>query len=106
MATIESTPHKSEGANRQYLSSAKGATKAPKCSSAVARADHVRVLGEIPDRILQHISDSDICGTFTPEDGGPTLIVVGERASTERLRGLAAKHHLEPEALMMFARRH
>ncbi|WP_382321362.1 hypothetical protein ACFJGX_11050 [Hydrogenophaga sp. UC242_50] len=66
----------------------------------------VRIAGQVPDRILQHVSNSDVCGTFMPEDGGPTLIVVGERASAERLRGLAVKHHLEPECLLMFARRH
>lgn len=62
--------------------------------------------GEIPARILQHAGDTDVCGTFTPEDESPTCIVVGARASAERLRRLAARHRLEPESLLLFARRH
>lgn len=65
-----------------------------------------RVPGEVPARVLQHAGDTDVCGTFTPEDDSPTYIVVGARASAARLRRLAAKHSLEPEALLMFARRH
>lgn len=65
-----------------------------------------RVPGEIPARVLQHAGDTDVCGTFSPEDDSPTRIVVGARASTERLRRLAAKHRLEPESLLLFARRH
>jgi hypothetical protein len=66
----------------------------------------VRVAGQLPNRVLQHVCGSDVCGTFQPEDDGPTFIVVGERAPAERLRRLAAKHHLEPESLLLFARRH
>lgn len=65
-----------------------------------------RIPGEVPARILQHAGDTDVCGTFMPEDDSPTCIVVGARASAERLRRLAAKHHLEPESLLLFARRH
>lgn len=65
-----------------------------------------RMPGAIPARVLQHVGDSDVCGTFTPEDDSPTYIVVGARASPDRLHRLAAKHGLEPEALLMFARRH
>lgn len=62
--------------------------------------------GDVPARILQHAGDNDICGTFTPEDDSPTCIVVGARASAECMRRLAARHHLEPESLLLFARRH
>lgn len=65
-----------------------------------------RISGDVPDRILQHAGDTDVCGTFTPEDDSPTCIVVGACASAERLRRLAARHHLEPESLLIFARRH
>lgn len=64
------------------------------------------VSGRVPDRILQHAGDTDACGTFTPEDGGPVAIVVGARASLEKLRSLAARHRLETDALVIFARRH
>lgn len=61
--------------------------------------------GEVPARILQHAGHTDVCGTFTPEDDGPICIEVGARASAERLRR-PARHHLEPESLLIFARRH
>lgn len=64
------------------------------------------IAGEVPARVLQHAGDTDVCGTFTPEDDSPTCLVVGARASAERLRRLAARHHLEPESLLLFARRH
>lgn len=65
-----------------------------------------QVRGELPARILQHAGDSDACGTYTPEDGSPMAIVVGARAPVDKLRNLAARHGLEVDALVLFARRH
>lgn len=65
-----------------------------------------RMHGELPTRMLQHAGATDVCGTFTPEDDGPVCIVVGALACAETLRRLAAKHHLEPEFLLLFSRRH
>lgn len=56
-----------------------------------------------PERMLQHAGDCATCGTFTPEDDGPTAIVIGSRAPLDSLRRLAVKHRLEPEALIAFA---
>jgi len=58
----------------------------------------------LPQRMLHHAGDSDACGTFTPEDDGPTCIVIGTRAPMNKLLSLAAKHHLEVAALARFAR--
>ena len=58
----------------------------------------------VPEKMLQHAGDTDACGTFTPENGGPTAIVIGARASMEALRRLAARHQLEPDALVLFAK--
>jgi hypothetical protein len=57
----------------------------------------------MPERMLQHAGNTDACGTFTPEDGGPTALVVGTRASKDDLRRLAARHGLELDALLRFA---
>ncbi|NPC57858.1 hypothetical protein [Caenimonas soli] len=68
---------------------------------------HARTRGYrpcIPARMLQHAGDSEACGTFTPEDGGPTAIVIGARAPMYSLRRLAARHNLEVDALALFAR--
>jgi hypothetical protein len=61
------------------------------------------LMGAIPDRLLQHAGDCATCGTFTPEDGSPTAIVIGSRAPIDSLRRLAVRHRLETEALIAFA---
>lgn len=57
----------------------------------------------LPDRMLQHAGNCTACGTFTPEDGSPPTIVIGSCAPIDSLRRLAARHRLEPEALIAFA---
>lgn len=56
----------------------------------------------IPDRMLQHAGDTDACGTFTPEDEGPTRIVVGSRAPRMAVCRLASRHGLQAEDLLAF----
>lgn len=58
----------------------------------------------LPSRLLQHAGDSTVCGTFVPDDDGPTAIVVGARAPRDAIARLARKHGLETEALEVFAR--
>lgn len=57
-----------------------------------------------PVRMLQHAGATSTCGTFVPEDGGPTAIVIGARAPREALAKLARRHGLEVSALEIFAR--
>lgn len=52
----------------------------------------------IPERMLQHAGDTDAC-TFTPEDEGPTRIVVGSRAPKLAVCRLASRHRLQAEVL-------
>lgn len=57
-----------------------------------------------PARMLQYVGNAATCGTFVPEDDGPTVIVVGSRAPRKALACLARKHGLELAALETFAR--
>jgi hypothetical protein len=72
--------------------------------STAANRIRSRSAAPLPARMLQHAGDSDACGTFTPEDGGPTAIVIGARAPAEALMRLATRHNLEPAALALFAK--
>lgn len=60
--------------------------------------------GGRPERMLQHAGDCAACDTFTPEDETPMAIVIGSRAPIESLRRRAAKHCIEPDALIAFPR--
>jgi hypothetical protein len=59
-----------------------------------------------PLRMLQHAGETSTCGTFVPENGGPTAIVIGAQASREALASLARRHGLELSALETFSRQH
>lgn len=63
-----------------------------------------RSASAVPIRMLQHAGASSTCGTFVPEDGGPTAIVIGAAARREALANLARRHGLEVSALETFAR--
>lgn len=57
-----------------------------------------------PAPILRHAGCTDHCGTFTPEDDSPPVLLIGSRASDERLERLAAKHGFDSRTLVYFAR--
>ena len=54
--------------------------------------------------VLQHDGCTDRCGTFTPEDEGPATLLIGARASAEQIARAAARHDIDPVALLQFAR--
>lgn len=54
--------------------------------------------------VLRHAGDAETCGTFTPEDDSPPVLMIGSRASDERIAKLAARHGIDPRVLVMFAR--
>lgn len=54
--------------------------------------------------VLQHAGRSDQCGTFTPADDGPPVLIVGTLASPEKISSLAQRHGLEAQMLLAFAR--
>jgi hypothetical protein len=57
-----------------------------------------------PVPVLHHDGATNTCGTFTPEDASPAVLVIGSGASAERISRLAQRHGLDPRALMLFAR--
>jgi hypothetical protein len=68
-------------------------------------ANYLRALRKqtnIPDRMLQHAGDTDACGTFTPEGGAPTALVIGARAPRIAVRRLAERHGLQADDLIAF----
>jgi hypothetical protein len=55
--------------------------------------------------LLQHAGCSDQCGTFTPEDDGPPVVIVGALASDESIRSVARRHGLDFLVVQAFARK-
>lgn len=50
--------------------------------------------------VLVHDGDSERCGTFTPEDDSAPTLVVGRNAATEAIQRAAARHGVDPLALL------
>lgn len=55
--------------------------------------------------VLRHDGPTETCGTFTPEDDSPLVLLIGSRASALRICDLAKRHSLDPRALLAFAQR-
>ena len=55
--------------------------------------------------ILRHAGQSETCGTFTPEDQGAPVMLVGSLAGIDRLTKLAQRHGIEPRTLIDYARK-
>lgn len=54
--------------------------------------------------VLQHAGHSDQCGTFTPENDGPPVVMVGALASEEALSSVSRRHGLDFQLVRAFAR--
>ena len=55
--------------------------------------------------LLQHAGRSDQCGTFTPEEDGPPVVIVGTLASDESISNVARRHGLDFHLVQAFARK-
>lgn len=54
---------------------------------------------------LHHDGDTDRCGTWTgEEDDAPPVLVIGRRATNEKIHSLAIRHGMDALALRNFAR--
>lgn len=53
---------------------------------------------------LHYAGNTKKCATFTPEDGSPAVLVIGAKASPQRIESLAKKHGADPDALLRFVR--
>lgn len=70
-------------------------------ASAIIGA-HAPAANAVP--VLQHDGESDRCGTFTPEDDTPPVLLIGRKASPEAIHRAATRYGLDALALLHFAR--
>lgn len=69
---------------------------------AVSNYQGQHVCGRMPHRMLQHLGNCSDCATFTPEDDGPVVLMIGAHAAEDKLRNLARRHGLRLEDLLTF----
>lgn len=54
--------------------------------------------------LLCHAGSTDCCGTFIPEDDSPPVLIIGARASADKVQAQASRHSLDVAMLLAFSR--
>jgi hypothetical protein len=55
--------------------------------------------------IMRHDGESELCGTYVPEDDSPPIIMVGAKASEQRIANLAQRHRIDVRMLLTVVRK-